>query len=91
MIDSLSLYNFRNIERAKLEFSPCVNVITGANGSGKTSIFEGAYFCGFGVSPFSAFVDDVIKEGNDMARLSAGCQFGQVGISLVRGGKSVPV
>lgn len=50
MISSLQIKNFRNL--ACVDFTPCpeVNLIVGANGSGKTSILEAIYFLGRGKS-----------------------------------------
>ncbi|MBE0370025.1 DNA replication/repair protein RecF [Pseudoalteromonas aurantia] len=46
----LSLGDFRNIEAISLEPSPDINVIIGANGSGKTSLLEAIYFLSHGKS-----------------------------------------
>jgi DNA replication and repair protein RecF len=42
-LNELRLENLRNIARLELELAPGVNVFTGANGAGKTSILEAAY------------------------------------------------
>lgn len=39
-IDKLSLLNYRNFSTLKLDFSPHINILYGANGSGKTNILE---------------------------------------------------
>jgi DNA replication and repair protein RecF len=49
-LTDLRLENLRNIVRLELELSPGVNVFTGANGAGKTSILEAAYLLSHGYS-----------------------------------------
>ncbi len=46
LLQSLSIKRFRNIERAELDFSPGLNVISGCNAAGKTSLLEAIYFLG---------------------------------------------
>lgn len=46
----LIINQFRNIDSANLTFNPKVNLIVGANGSGKTSLLEAIYFLGLGRS-----------------------------------------
>ena len=41
-IQNLVLHNFKCFENIELDFHPNLTVIVGANGSGKTSIMEGA-------------------------------------------------
>ena len=47
---SLQTEKFRNLSTARLEFSPSVNLIYGANGSGKTSLLEAIGYLGLGRS-----------------------------------------
>lgn len=49
-IESLALTSFRNFSSAKISPSRTVNVISGQNGSGKTSLIEAIYCLGFGRS-----------------------------------------
>ena len=42
-IRQLSLTDFRNLRSTTLEFDPRVNLVTGENGSGKTSLLESIY------------------------------------------------
>ena len=41
-IKTLTLQNFKGFDNIELDFHPNLNVIVGANGSGKTSVMEGA-------------------------------------------------
>lgn len=45
-VTSLELTNFRNYHKAKIKFSPFINIIYGKNGSGKTNIVEAIYVLG---------------------------------------------
>jgi DNA replication and repair protein RecF len=67
IIKSIELTTFRNIEGEKIEFSPTVNVIHGANAQGKTNIIEGIYLFARGKS-FRAFKDkELIKFDSEVA------------------------
>lgn len=46
----LLIHKFRNISSAELAFNSKINLIIGANGSGKTSLLEAIYFLGLGRS-----------------------------------------
>lgn len=43
-IDHVEICNFRNYEKAKLDFHEHINVLYGDNAQGKTNIF-GIYIC----------------------------------------------
>lgn len=43
----LSLVNYRNYESMEAEFAPRVNVLVGANGSGKTNLLDAVYYLSF--------------------------------------------
>ena len=45
-IRTISLEHLRNHEQSSLECSPLLNIITGLNGSGKTTILEAISICG---------------------------------------------
>jgi DNA replication and repair protein RecF len=49
-LEKLVINQFRNISSANLAFNSKINVIAGANGSGKTSLLEAIYFLGLGRS-----------------------------------------
>ena len=50
-IVSLELTNFRNYERASVEFGDGLNVLHGKNASGKTNMLESIYLCSIFKSP----------------------------------------
>ena len=60
MIDELTLTNFRCFKDLKISFTPGINLITGINGSGKTSILESLYLLGRGRSFRTNFLSDLI-------------------------------
>jgi len=50
VLSELSLFDFRNYRQVQIEAGNWVTIITGPNGSGKTSLLEGIYFLGTGRS-----------------------------------------
>ena len=55
-VDWVETENFRLLEHQRVEFSPGVNVITGANAQGKTTLLEAVYLL-TGVKSFRTFYD----------------------------------
>jgi DNA replication and repair protein RecF len=72
----LRLTDVRCLRRAELELHPRLNLITGENGSGKTSLLEAAYLLGRGRSFRTRHTERLIRQGAE--RLLA---FGRVGES----------
>ena len=68
--------NFRCIERAELEFSPGVNVFTGANAQGKTSALEGIFLFARGKSFRTAHDVEMIRFGSETAAVEMECEAG---------------
>lgn len=62
---SLAVRDFRNIATAELAFSPQLNLITGNNGAGKTSLLEAVYFLGRAQSFRTTHPASLIREGAD--------------------------
>ncbi len=65
----LNLYNFRNYENEKINFSDEVNIIYGDNGMGKTNILEAVYYFSYGRS-FRSSGREVIKDGEKESRIA---------------------
>ncbi len=63
-IETISLTNFRNYEKLDLQFSDFLNVIYGANGSGKTNIVEAIYLLSLTKS---------FRINNDKTLIKKGC------------------
>lgn len=71
-IQWLETENFRLLKPQRVEFSPGVNVITGENAQGKTTLLEAAYLL-TGVKSFRTFYDrEFIAFGQEEARISGG-------------------
>lgn len=64
-ISSLALVNFRNITNARLNLSPHLNVISGDNGAGKTSLLEALYYALTGKSFRTRSQADYINRYSD--------------------------
>ncbi|MCK4858130.1 MAG: DNA replication and repair protein RecF [candidate division Zixibacteria bacterium] len=65
----IKISNFRNIEEMELSPQPSVNLITGPNGSGKTSILE-AIFCCCTTKSFRYVSDSIMRRrDHDVCRL----------------------
>ena len=62
---NLAVRDFRNIAAADLVFSPQLNLITGCNGAGKTSLLEAVYFLGRVQSFRTSHPNSLIREGAD--------------------------
>lgn len=60
---SLAIRDFRNIAEADLAFSPQLNLITGSNGAGKTSVLEALFYLGRAQSFRTTHPANLIREG----------------------------
>jgi len=84
-IKSLKLKNFRNYDDAVIEFSPCINLISGKNGQGKTNLVEAAMLCALSKSPRTSHDEDMKKENTSHteAEVLITRNFGDVSIKCV--------
>ena len=62
-IVSISPTSFRNLSTQELKLDPHVNIISGSNGSGKTSILEAIYILSTGRSFRTRQLDSIISRG----------------------------
>lgn len=67
IINSLELKNFLSHENSRIDFDLGVNLITGKNGAGKSSIIDGIKFAMFGDSRGSSIADLVKRGKSEMA------------------------
>jgi DNA replication and repair protein RecF len=65
LIKKLSINNLRIIEQASVQLSPKLNIVSGANGSGKSSFLEAINILSMGRSFRSPQIKSVIKEQTD--------------------------
>lgn len=70
-ITKLAIEHFRNIESAVLLPAPQINIISGENGSGKTSVLEAIYSLGFGRSFRTHQSRQVVQDEQDSFTLFA--------------------
>lgn len=68
-LQSLDIHDFRNIRRASLDFSPGLNLVTGKNAAGKTSLMEAVYYLGRVRSFRTHHVNQPIRAGQPAFRL----------------------
>ncbi len=62
---SLRLQNIRCLESAELALHPRLNLVVGANGSGKTSLLEAIYLLGRGRSFRTRYTEQLIRHGQE--------------------------
>jgi len=93
-LERLKIQDFRNIARAQLVLAPGLNVISGANGSGKTSLLEAIYFLGRGASFRTQRVQSLIRKGKGelvvFGEVRSG-EEGSVGIGIRRSMRELEV
>jgi DNA replication and repair protein RecF len=70
-IESISIDGFRNLDFVDLSPSPQLNLFTGANAAGKTSLLEALYVLGRGRSFRSSSLDRAIRKGADRFEIVA--------------------
>lgn len=68
---SFSAVSFRNFDSLELQLCNGINLISGPNGSGKTSLIEALYHLSVGHSFRSTLLKDIIKHGDDAFTLRA--------------------
>lgn len=62
-VERLRLHQFRLFDAAELELGPGLNLITGGNGAGKTSLLEALHLLAYGRSFRGAVRDGLIRRG----------------------------
>lgn len=75
--------NFRNLSDISVSFDPALNLFSGQNGSGKTSLLETVYFLGSGRSFRSAKVDPVTKRGEDFCLVTGEVETASHGLTSI--------
>jgi DNA replication and repair protein RecF len=70
-LSKLQIRSFRNIQQLDLELGTHVNVLSGDNGQGKTSVLEAAYLVATSKSFRTERLRELIREGDDAAKVTA--------------------
>lgn len=73
-IKELTLENFRNYEKQKIEFNENINVIYGNNAQGKTNIIESIFLCSIGKSFRTSKEKELIKFNEEKALIEINFQ-----------------
>ena len=66
----ITLTDFRNIERAEVNFDEGVNILYGANAQGKTNLIEAIGYTAIGKSFRTSHDEDMIRFGAEMSEIS---------------------
>ncbi len=69
LVRRIELRDFRNLERAEVEFDGGLTVVTGPNGAGKTNLLEALYFGCTGGSPRTSNERELVRRGSALARV----------------------
>lgn len=73
-LTNLSLQHFRSYLKERIEFSPTVTILIGANAIGKTNIIEAIFMMTLGKSFWAKRDSDVITWGKEFARIQCICR-----------------
>lgn len=68
-IENICLKNFRNYPGCSVKLSPNLNILKGLNAQGKTNFLESIYLCAIGKSPKTLKDKDLIKWGENEAKI----------------------
>ncbi len=81
-IETLELKHFRPYDSLRIDFSPNINIITGDNAQGKTSLIEAIFTLVVTKSHKTTFDTALIKEGDDFAKITAQAKNGDKKLHL---------
>ncbi|MFY0651119.1 MAG: DNA replication/repair protein RecF [Cyclobacteriaceae bacterium] len=91
ILEKISLTNFKNYEKAELEFCPGLNCFTGLNGSGKTNLLDAIHYLSMTKSAFNASDSQNIRHNENFfairADLAVKKKNHQIQCSIKQGGK----
>ena len=95
IVKNLGLKDFRNHSSVEFEFSPGINIITGANASGKTNVVEAIYYLSLARSFRGVDDVDIINHRSEYAQISSLIEEGglkrHLRILITKKGRSVLV
>lgn len=70
-LQTITLENFRNVEKQTVRFGDGIHVLYGENGAGKTNLLEAIYLFAICKSHRTVHDGDFVRRGEKIARLSA--------------------
>jgi len=84
-IKSVTLQNFRNHERTRLDLNEGINVLVGDNAQGKTNLLEAIYMTCVGRGFKSPRDREVIRFGQDFAKVKTTAikKFGKIDVEII--------
>ena len=88
-VKSIKLNNFRNYKAAEFNFDPNLNIIVGKNGIGKTNILESLIFTSNTKSFRTLDDQDLIKKGEEFARLICNTDDAEYRVVINKSGKKL--
>lgn len=83
ILKSIKLANFRNYEGLTASFFDGMNVFTGKNGSGKTSLLDAIHYMSIGKSAFAGSDREVMKEKTDFFRIQGQFEANEINDQVV--------
>jgi DNA replication and repair protein RecF len=88
-IREISLKNYRSLQNTRISFNSGINLITGANGAGKTSLLEAIYYVAQGRSFQTHNLNEIVRHGEKEAIVFARFEGHQCGIRRFNGGNEI--
>ena len=79
-LSHLEITSFRNLHHVSIEPDAGLNLITGINAAGKTSLLESIFYLSYGRSFRSSQTRDLITHGEDFFRLLARLNSTSIGV-----------
>lgn len=70
LVQSLSLFNYRNYKNLQANFHPSLNIITGKNAQGKTNILEAIFYAATGKSHRTNFDSELVSWGQEAFKIT---------------------
>lgn len=81
--DVLRLYQFKSYLSGEFVFGPGFQLLTGANGMGKTNVLDSLHYLGMCKSYFALKDRELVHHGKDFFRLEAHCTLGDQSLRVV--------